>query len=68
MRVAVVYSRGLSGLEAPLVRVEAALAQQQHEVVMREPRCADLAEVRGQHGARRALEIAAAGRHSLLCL
>jgi magnesium chelatase family protein len=44
------------------------LTQQQHEVVMREPRCADLAEVRGQHGARRALEIAAAGRHSLLML
>lgn len=28
----------------------------------------DLADVRGQHGARRALEIAAAGRHSLLLI
>jgi magnesium chelatase family protein len=44
------------------------LVQSEREAVMREPRCADLADVRGQHGARRALEIAAAGRHSLLML
>ena len=32
------------------------------------PACADLADVRGQHHARRALEIAAAGGHSLLMI
>ena len=44
------------------------LAEHQRAAAANEPRCADLRDVRGQQHARRALEIAAAGRHSLLFL
>jgi magnesium chelatase family protein len=42
--------------------------QPARQVSARRPDCADLADVRGQHHARRALEIAAAGGHSLLMI
>jgi magnesium chelatase family protein len=44
------------------------LAEHRRAAMKHEPRCADLRDVRGQQHARRALEIAAAGRHSLLLL
>jgi magnesium chelatase family protein len=44
------------------------LAEHRRAGMRHEPRCPDLRDVRGQQHARRALEIAAAGRHSLLLL
>src|SRR5438034_573711 len=96
MALAVVYSRALAGVDAPLVRVEvhvggglpqtnivglpekevreardrvrAALNTERFDchAGRGDPEYADLADVRGQLQARRALEIAAAGNHSLL--
>ena len=50
------------------LRGTAILAPHVPEPRAREPRCPDLANVRGQAQARRALEIAAAGFHWLLDL
>jgi magnesium chelatase family protein len=47
---------------------EAPLAPWRGEAARREPSYPDLADVRGQHAARRALEIAAAGGHSILLM
>ena len=61
MAVAVVYSRALSGVDA----LPRQAASEVGSMPVRHP---DPAEVKGQPQAKRALEIAASGRHSLLMI
>jgi magnesium chelatase family protein len=59
-------ARTLADVCAHLCGVAALAPFQAAPVAAAPPEFADLADVRGQHGARRALEVAAAGAHSLI--